>query len=377
MNKKYLVSGLLIVVCVLIIGYMQIPPKSVSGEPIKIGALFPLTGGLAHYGEPAEKSARLAMEEINANGGVDGRPLEIDFQDHQCKPPVAVSIFQQMSAVKNIDIFTSVACTGTVVSIAPLLQDDQVLLLNTVTGTAVSGISPLVFRNYASDADVARLFADYVVEKNVKKVAVIYEETEYAKGLKIMLEANLAGKDIELIGEGYSPETTDMRTQISKLKAAQPDLLFISPQTITSADKVLRQMEELSFRPQILLVNENIYRSTELTAKYSTTLEGAISVDYILEKTSKAQRVLGSYEKKYGEECPQTNICLGVYDNIYILAEAIEKEGADNPTKIREYLSKISYSGVSGKIKFDKNNDRENAHFTLFRVVGGEGVEVK
>lgn len=369
-------SGL-VVILVLVVGYMQIPPKPVSGEPIKIGALFPLTGGLAHYGEPAEKSARLAMEEINASGGIAGRPLEIDFQDHQCKPPVAVSIFQQMSTAKNIDIFTSVACTGTVVSIAPLLKNNQILLLNTVTGTAVSRISPSVFRNYASDADVARLFADYVISMGVKKVAVIYEETDYAKGLKIMLEDNLSGKGVELVSEGYSPEASDMRTQISKLKASQPDLLFISPQTVTSADKVLRQMEELSFRPQILLVNENIYRSVELAEKYSTTLEGAISVDYILERTSKTERVLDSYEKKYGEKCPQTNICLGVYDNIYMLAEAVEKEGYNNPSKIREYLSKINYSGVSGKIRFDKNNDRENAHFTLFKMVDEKGVEVK
>lgn len=378
MNKKTVASLAIIIILVLggIWYYQTNKPTPATGEPFKIGALFPLTGGLASYGEPAQKVAALAEEEINARGGINGQPISVVFQDHQCKPSVAVSLFQKLSTVDNIHLFTSVACSGTVMSLAPILGNDNVLLGNTITAASISGVSPSVFRNYASDADTAKLFSDYILKVGAKRVSIIYEETDYAKGLKINVEKNLEGSDVKITSEGYVPDATDMRSQLTKLKASNPDLLFISPQTVTSADKVLKAMREISFRPTELIVNENIFRSAELNASYPDLLEGAISNDYRATNNSQAQKVLNAYKTKYGEDCPQKNICVGVYDNVYILAEAIGKVGYD-ATKVRDYLKQIRYSGASGEIYFNDKNDRDNAHFSLYVIRNQEGIEVK
>lgn len=345
-------------------------------EPIKIGALFPLTGGLAMYGDPAQKVATIAMEEINASGGINGHKVEINFQDHQCKAPMAVSIFQQLSGTEAIKLYTSVACSGTVLGTAPLLGDDHLLLGTLITASTISGVSPSVFRNYASDADAARLFAEYILQKGFKKVAIIYEETDYAKGLKLGVEAGLKGKSIAIASESYLPDSADIRSQLAKLKATNPEVLFISPQTETAADRILKQMKEINFKPKNLIVNENIYRSANLNKTYPDLLSGAISVDYVTADNDKRQHVLDAYKAKYGADCPQINVCLNVYDNIYMLAEAAGQSDL-NIAKTREYLKNIQYSGAGGEVSFDDQNDRSNAHFTLFEIKDGKGVKLE
>lgn len=345
-------------------------------EPIKIGALFPLTGGLAMYGDPAQKVAQIAMEEINNSGGINGRKVEINFQDHQCKAPMAVSIFQQMAGAEGIKLYTSVACSGTVLGTAPLLGDDHILLGTLITASSISGVSPSLFRNYASDADAARLFAEYILQKGFKKVAIIYEETDYAKGLKLGAEEGLKGKEIKIASESYVSDSADMRSQLTKLKATNPEVLFISPQTETAADKILKQMKEINFKPKNLIVNENIYRSVSLNKNYADQLNGAISVDYVTADNAKRQHVLDAYKTKYDVDCPQINVCLNVYDNIYMLAEASGQNDLDI-AKTRNYLKNIRYSGAGGDVSFNDKNDRSNAHFTLFQIQDGKGVKLE
>lgn len=345
-------------------------------EPIVIGALFPLTGGLATYGEAALKSAEIAMDEINAAGGIDGRKLKIDYQDHECNPKTAVSLFEELTEGKGIRVFSTVACSGTVLAIAPKLEEKNALLLGTiVTTTRITGVSPYVFRNWASDNKEAQLFATAVMGRGYKKIGVIYEETEYAEGLKNALEQYLTGNDVEIVSESFASGSADMRSQLTKLQAEEVDMLFISPQTVISADIILKQMEELRFKPNALFVNDNIVKATNIVARYANLLEGAVSGDYILPKTDQLDAFLQRYKRRYGEECPQVNICAGEYDAIKLLAKAISTNG-ENTEKIREYLKEATYNGISGVIRFDVNNDRDNAHYSLLVIRDGKAVSV-
>lgn len=361
----------------LILSAPQSSPQSNPTKPIRIGALFPLTGGLSQYGEAAEHAARLAMNEINANGGINGKALEIDFQDHACNPKTAVTIFEQLNSAKEIKVFTSAACSGTVLAIAPLLKSNNtnnaILLGTIITTPKITGLSPYVFRNWASDAKQAKLYADTISKRGYLKVGVIYEQTDYAQGLYLSLQQFLHGTGILVIGQGFEPGATDVRTQLTKLQQVGIDALFISPQTVTSGDVVLKQMRELTIRPRGLFVNDNILKAKELLSRYPDILEGAQSGDYTMEQAEPYHDLMILYKKTYGVECPQTNICAGVYDAIHLLSKAIKENGED-PIAISQYLSTISYEGASGHISFDKNNDREGADYTLFSIEGGRAI---
>jgi branched-chain amino acid transport system substrate-binding protein len=358
------------VLIILITLTLWILVKSVDNQTtIKIGALFPLTGGLASYGEPAQKVVQIAVSEINANGGVNGKKLEINFQDHKCDPKTATSIFQQLSTLSKTDLFLAVGCSGTVLSIAPQLNN-QILLGSAISSPKISGVSPFVFRNYVSDENESRLFAQEIKNKGYKTVGVIYEETDYAKGLKINLEKYLDGSGVKVIGEGFATGSTDVRTQVTKIKSQKPDIVFVSPQTITSGDLVLGEMQKQAYQPK-LIVNENILKSQDLMTRYSNLLDTGLSADYVLANNDKLNALFKKYKEAYGVDCPQKNICATMYDNIYLLTEGLKTNNTQN------YLKTASYSGVSGVISFDEKNDRKNSDYTLFEIRNGKGVEVK
>lgn len=362
---------LTIIFLIILAACNQAPKYAIQSEPIHIGALFPLTGGLSQYGEAASHAAQLAVQDINARGGIKGQPLQIDVQDHKCDAKEAVNIFTQLAETKNIKIFTSAACSGTVLAIAPLLESKQALLLGTITTTPkITGVSPYVFRNWASDGLQAALFSEEIQKRGYKTVSVINEETDYAQGLRISLEKNLAGKGIEFSFESFASSATDVRTQLSKLQAKNADVLFISPQTVTSAELILKEMQELTYQPKVLMVNDNILKASALTQKYKDLLEGALSGDYVFTKTEPMNALLQKYNQTFGSPCTQTNICVGVYDAIQMLASAIKSKGTDAKS-VQSYLQTVSYDGVSGTIAFDSKNDRANASYSLFVIRNG------
>ena len=358
--------------------------QTLSSEPastVVIGALFPLTGGLSQYGEAAEHAARIAVDEINADGGIRGSMLEVDIQDHQCNPKTAATIFEQLSSAKGITIFTSAACSGTVLAIAPLLESHHAMLLGTIVTTPkISGVSPFVFRNWASDGKQADLYAQEIKRRGYRTVGIIYEQTDYAQGLFISIQRLLNGTGIIIHGEGFEPGATDVRTLLAKLQQEQPEALFISPQTVTTGDIVLKQMRELGFRPQGLLVNDNILKSKDLLLRYPDMLEGAISGDYVMEHSPRFSLLLETYKKRFGTDCPQPNICAGVYDAIHLLALALRESGQDAnlvSTYLKDmYLKEAPYSGASGNISFDGKNDRNNADYSLFVIREGTPITV-
>jgi branched-chain amino acid transport system substrate-binding protein len=375
MKNKYIVGGIVVVIIIIIIAVAFSFSSSSSSNTIKIGGLYPLTGGLASYGEPAHNMADVAVADINAAGGINGKQLELVSQDDQCDPKAALSAFQQMTS-SGLKVFSIVACSGTVSSIAPTLQPNSAVMIGTVTSAnSLTGISPYFFRNWASDGQEAQLLADRAIAQKYKSIGVIYENTAYAKGLEISLASDLKNSNISVDGESFDSGTTDVRTQLTKLQALKPDVLFVSVQTVTSGETILSQMEQLGYHPSVMFINDNILKSATLLSKHSSLLEGAVGGDYVFQASPELNNALAEYKAKYGNDCPQINICAAEYDAIQLLAKAISTSGVSTDG-IKSYLSQANYSGLSGTISFDSNNDRTNAHYSLFIVKSGRATQI-
>lgn len=310
-------------------------------------------------------------------GGINGRKLELVVEDHKCDPKVAVSAYNKLVQSDGVKTLTSVACTGTVLAIAPNLEKDSVVLLGTVTsGNKLTGVSPNFFRNWASDRQESRLLADQIISKGYTNIATLYEETDYAKGLVVSLEDFLKDSKVKISNESFASGVSDVRTQLLKLQAAKPEAVFISVQTVTSGEMVLKQMEQLGFRPKVLFVNDNILKAAVLVEDHKDLLGGAIGGDYAFEVSPKAQTILGKYQKSYGVDCPQINICLAEYDAVIMLAEALKAEG-NSAMGVRDYLAESKSNGLTGTIEFDDNNDRENANYSLFVIKDGKAEVIR
>jgi branched-chain amino acid transport system substrate-binding protein len=320
----------------------------------------------------------MAIEEINANGGVNGKILKLNLQDHKCDAKEAVAIYKQFKS-KTV-VFSSVACSGTGLAIAPMLENDKEILFGTTLSTPkMSGVSKNLFRNWASDAKEAELFANLLKTVEYQKIGIIYEETDYAKGLKNSLEQEiLANGKKEIYSEGFTSGATDVRSQLTKLQSNNVDVVFISPQTVTTAEVVIKQMTELKFKPRILLVNDNIIKADPLLKKYSVFLQGAYGADYKVTNSKAIEDFKIKYQKRFGEDCKQINICIAQYDAVKLIAKSLvatEKDGYSS-LKIQEHIKNVNYQGLSGNISFDSNNDRVNANYTLLKINNGVVAEI-
>ncbi|MEI8344233.1 MAG: ABC transporter substrate-binding protein [Candidatus Moraniibacteriota bacterium] len=368
-NTWLIVVG--IVVVLGIVGFVFNSKRS-SGTT-KIVALYPLTGGLASWGESSQKSTQLAVDEINAKGGVNGKKLEIVYQDHKCDPKEALSIYQQ--SLTQSKIFTSSSCSGTVLAIAPNLKNDSsVLLATVVASTKISSSSPFVYRNWVIETKQAEIAGQEIKSLGLKKIGIINEETDFGKGLATGLRNYLKDSGVTVVADSFATGATDIRTQLTKLKAANVEALFIAPQTEASSEVILTQMEELNFKPK-LLVNDIILGAPNLIAKHQALLEGARGGNFV-SKSDKLQGFLDKYKAKYGSDCAHTTACAVAYDTAYMIADAIKANG-DSPQGVADYMRSVNYQGVSGTTTFDQANDRSGVGYVLSEIKGGQVQLVK
>jgi len=371
MQKKIILSAIVIIV-VIIIGLVLL--KSTDKGVVTIGALMPLTGGLSSYGESAQKVAELAVADINANGGINGKKLVIIYEDHKCDPKEMVTVFEK-TLTSGIHIMNAVACSGTVSAVAPNLVSKDVLLFGAVTSASkLTGISPNFFRNWASDKQEGKILANQIINNGYKSVAIINEETDYAKGLKMDVENYLKDSEVKITSESFASGATDVRTQLTKLKSAKADVVLVSVQTVTSGEVILTQMEQLKFTPK-MLINYNILKATTVIKAHAALLEGAVGADYFIKNSIGLDKVLAQYKATYGVDCPQRNICAMEYDAIQILAQGLREKG-DSVSGMKAFLSTVKYSGVSGEVSFDSKNDRNNSEYLPFMIKGGETVKI-
>ncbi len=363
----------MLVLVVAIIGIILVKSNPETGS-LRIGVMIPATGGLASYGEPAQKVADIAVAEINANGGINGRKLEIVYANHKCDPKEMMLAYEGL-LMQNINILNTVACSGTVAGIAPGLESKGVVLLGTaISASKLTGVSPAFYRNWAADSQEAKVLVDQIIKNGYKNIAIMYEETDYAKGLKIDLENNLKGTDVKITSESFATGALDVRTQLTKLKSVKPDAMLVSVQTGASGEVVLNQMEKLNFTPK-MLVNYNILKATAVLKAHVALLEGAIGADYFIKDSAGLDKVLAQYKATYGVDCPQRNICAMEYDAIQMLAQGLREKG-DSVSGMRTYLSTATYSGVSGEVSFDAKNDRNNSEYVPFTIKNGVSVKI-
>jgi len=378
-NNKRSITATVVILALIIAIFIGIKNQS-NNNDVTITAMFPMTGGLASYGDVASKSSTLAVEEINANGGINGKTLKLNLQDHKCDAKEAVAIYKQFKSKTNV--FSGIACSGTALAVAPMLENDgKIFFDTTVTTPKLSGISKNLFRNWSSDAKEAEIFAKLLQGVNYQKIGIIYEQTDYAKGLKDSISSDILANDSskQVFAEGYETGTTDVRSQLTKLQAEGVDVIFISPQTVTTGEIVVKQMTELKFKPRVILVNDNIIKSEPLLKKYPDFFQGAYGADYKIADSNAIEDFKAKYQKRFGEDCPQINIGLAQYDAIKLIGQSLSATQKDgyNSQKIQEYLKNVNYQGVSGNISFDNKNDRVNTNYTLLRVDNGVALNIE
>lgn len=378
-TKNKLAIALLCILCIslslLIVG-CSIQGKAVSTkEPIKIGFIGALTGDAATYGLEDQRALQLAVDEMNAAGGIKGQALQVIYEDGKCTGKEAANAAQKLINVDKVKIIMGGTCSGETLAIAPLAEAAKVLIFSSVsTNPDIKTAGDFIFRNAPSDAASASITAKLALRQGVKKVAAISENTDYAQAWKdVFKETFTANGGTIVIDEVYEPEATDFRTIITKVMKTKHDAVLISPQG-ASGGRVAKQLQELGHNIQ--LYGNAILSSAEIMNNYGKAIDGVYFSDAagLSKQNVLAQSFLEKYEAKYGVK-PNLDFYTGArYDSAFIIAQGLKKVG-DDPEQLRDYLYSLpNYAGVIGTYHFDKDGEVVGVQFEDKQITNGEVI---
>jgi len=379
MNKR--AFGWLVAI-IVVVGVIYTVAKRPAGpaatalpDKIRIGTILPLSGDGAPYGLPARRAIEMAVEKVNAAGGIKGKPVEMVWGDGQCDGKAAATEAQKLVNVDGVRIIFGGYCSGETIPAAAITEAKQVLLISPGSSSPkITGIGDFVFRTFPSDALAGKVAAGYA--RNVlklEKVAVISEQTDYAQGLRGAFKESFGALGGAISAdEVYQTGTTDFRTQLLKIKESSPDAIYLAPQTGSPGLVILQQAKELGIGGKRLTAE--VLMDRKLVSENAALMGGLIGVEGGIDETNPAVAAfLAEYRAKYGED--MGGLPLGNangYQQVYLMKDAIETVGYDT-TKIRDWLYGLKgWPGPLGSLTFDRNGDPITGYFGIREVLAGK-----
>lgn len=350
-----------------------------SSDTFKIGGIGPTTGGAAIYGQAVMNAAQIAVDEINANGGVNGFKLELNFQDdeHDAEKSVnAYNTLKDWGAQIIMGSVTSAPC----IAVSEKTKEDNMFQI-TPSGTAVECVQyDNAFRVCFSDPTQGVIAAQYIKEKALgSKVAIIYDSSDtYSTGIYEAFAGEAANQALEIVStEAFTADSNkDFSVQLQKAKDAGADVVFL-PIYYNESALVLSQAAQMDYAPVFFSVDgmDGILGVENFDASLA---EGAIFLSpFTSTVNDKAVAFSALYEEKYGEIPNQ--FAADAYDAIYILKLAIEKSGAtpdmsvsDLCEALKAAMVEIDFSGTTGdSIKWGADGEPTKAPIAI-KIVNGE-----
>jgi branched-chain amino acid transport system substrate-binding protein len=333
-------------------------------EVIKIGFMAPLTGDVATYGINALGAVRMAADEINNKGGINGMQIKIISEDGRCDPKEAVTATHKLINIDKVPAIIGGVCSAETLAAAPLAEESKTLLLSPCSSNPeITNSGDYIFRDYPADDFAARLLAKQVFDSGHRNAALLSCFKDWcaanAESFGNAFE-ELGGK--VLIHEQFEQGEKDLRGIFTKIKDKQPDIIFFAAYTESSVAGLI-QAKELGL--DVPFYGGDTWDDVKIFEQAGDAAEG---IQYMIPHTEVTDNFRNSFLANYGTEI---TVCVTqAYDWGHILGEVISQVGTD-PTDIKDALYKVDYNGVSGKIKFDHNGDLKAASYDLKKVVNG------
>jgi len=346
---------------------------------IKIGVAAPFTGGLAAYGDNIKAGVSLKLKEINDAGGINGQKIELVWGDDLCQPKDAGTVGSKFAADKSIVAVIGHLCSSATLAAMPIyVRAGLPALSPTSTNPTIGDVGKgWFFRNCYTDDFQGKYLASYVVPKLLgkNKVAIFYENNDYAIGLKDSFVAGAKSSGVNVTGaEAYMTGTTDFTPQLTKLLRDKPETIFLCGYHPEGA-LIAGQARKLGFNGPLFgadgIDNEDYIKIGGKAADNTYC-----TVPFLAASASPAGKAFAKqYKKTYGRDVDWMSA--NAYDCLGILAQVIGKVGADRK-KIRDGLAAINseatgYKGVTGLTYFDKKGDCSKPAFVKM-VKNGEFV---
>ena len=329
---------------------------SADGGPIVIGGIFPLSGDVAVYGVEARNGIALAIEEINAAGGVNGRQLSLVSEDDEGDPEKTVNAYKKLVTRDKVGVIIGSLTSGCTQAVTALAQAQKVVLVApAATMESITDAGNFIFRACFIDpfqGTVGGLFAADTL--GAKKAAILYDNgNDYSTGLTENFVNSFEKQGGEVVArESYGKGEVDFNAQLTKIKSASPDVVYL-PDYYAKVSLIAKQLRAMGINTPI--VGADGWDGLTENAG-DEVLNGFYSNHYAADSTDpKVVNFVQAYRQKFNST-PVSFAALG-YDSLYLVRDALSRAGSTDPEKIRDELAKTDGSYVTGKLTFDSRRN--------------------
>lgn len=357
-----------------------------KADTIKVGANLEMTGGSASYGISSKNAIELAFKEINEKGGINGEQLELVVADNKSEAAEATNAMQKLVSQDNVvavigpNLSSSVIAASAINNSAKVLDIAPMATNPYVTVDQASGkTKDFNYRTCFIDPFQGTVMAKFATaELGVGNAAILIDNSsDYAKGLAQFFKENFVKEGGAVTAEeSYLQKDTDFKATLTKIKATNPDFLYV-PGYYQEVGLIVKQARELGMNMPIAggdgwdsakmpeIAGAAALNNTYFSSLYSPEDSSDINKNFV-----------AAYEKAYGQK-PDVFAALS-YDSALLVAEAIKNAGSTEPAKISEAMAKINgFSGVSGSVTFDDKHNPVKSAVILEYKDGAQSLKTK
>ncbi len=367
----------------------------ISAEPLrkmKVGVLGAETGELSEYGLKTLKAVQLAVEEVNAAGGINGQPLELVHYDTGSTMNGTLSAVDSLIDKEDVAAIIGSATNEVTFSSTKKLNDRQTILISAGTRRRIGDTGPYMFRTTLPDDIAVDELVDYCINKlGIKKFALLSSmSNDYSITLTALFKRFILNKGGEIAEDAFlwsettsniSKEDSSIESQVGKIKSKSPDAVVYTGDPVEGV-KIVKEMRRQGIKVP-LIGGEDLYIDNFLKDGKDAVLGTIVySGFYDNSNSPQTKKFVDSYRKKTGGS-PDRIAALG-YEALMMVAEALKKTKSMRPTHIRDSLSGIrDFKGVTGAVSFTDKREAKKHTYILkaekegekirFNLIGGEG----
>ncbi len=333
-----------------------------SGDTIKVGANFELTGNVANYGNATIEGLQLAIDEANEAGGINGKKIELVSVDDKSEAAESINAATKLISDDDVKVIVGPATTGLVLAETQTATDAKVPIIapcaTSPEATVENGkVKPYVFRSCFIDPQQGEVMATFAAKDLKAKTAVIYVDnsSDYSKNLgKVFKEKFEAAGGKVVMEEAFLQKDQDFKATLTKLKTANADVMFV-PAYYEEVGKIVKQAREMGINSAIL--GTDGWDDTKVVdIAGADALNNTFFSTHYSEKDAEVQGFIEAYKKKFNR-APNVFAALG-YDAGKMLVDALKRAGSGDTEKIREALEATKDLKVgTGTISMDKNHN--------------------
>ncbi|MBN1496799.1 MAG: ABC transporter substrate-binding protein [Spirochaetes bacterium] len=360
--------------------------KKQSGETIKIGAIFSVTGPASFLGSPEAKTAKMMIDEINGKGGVNGKELKLIVKDSAGSPEKAISFAKQLIEEDKVFAIIGPSTSGESMKIKSICEEGKTILISCAAAEViVNPVASYVFKSPQNDRFAAQKIYEVMKKMGITRIGVVSSNDGFGLAGKGQLEKLAPASGITiLISEVYDKKATDLTGVLTKLKAKNVQAV-VNWSIVPAQSIVAKNMKQLNMK--VPLFQSHGFGNIKYVKEAGEAAEGIIfpagrlliadSLPDNHPQKALLMKYKNDYESKYGEDA--STFGGHAYDSLLILVEAIKKAGADaDKEKVRDAIEDLKgLAGTGGIFNFsatDHNGLDINA-FEMLTVKGGKFVK--